>query len=331
MEVSREGRFFFRVPWRGVTIYGTSHEPYDGTPDAARPGDSDVDSLLVDVNRAFPGNPVRLDDVTFVHWGLLPSRPGSGPHVQLAKQSLVRDHRRDGVRGLVTVVGVRYTTARRTAERAVDCVFDHLGRTIAPASLSTTTPLVGALGFDEAADARALAQAVPGLARRDTDRLLRTYGHRSHAVAALMADEHLRHPLSTTCPISLAEVEFAVREEMAWTLADVILRRTEAGTAAHPGHEALGICSTSHGRDARLGRGTRHGRGAGRRRALRLALGNPGRIRQRSACERSGRPCNIAPVRTARRVPPVVHPARPPARPRDGANGFPRPPAQRRG
>jgi glycerol-3-phosphate dehydrogenase len=234
-----EGRFFFRVPWRGVTMYGTSHEPYHGTPDAARPGESDVDSLLADVNRAFPGNPLRLDDVTFVHWGLLPSRPGNSPHVQLAKQSLVRDHRRDGLLGLVTVVGVRYTTARNTAERAVDCVFDHLGRTIAPGSRSATTPLVGGRGFDEAGDARALAQQVAGLARRDSDRLLRTYGHRSHAVAALLADEHLRHPLSTTCPISLAEVEFAVREEMACRLADVILRRTEAGTAAHPGHEAL--------------------------------------------------------------------------------------------
>ena len=224
-------------------MYGTSHEPFDGTPDAVRPGEGDVDSLLLDVNRAFPGNPVRLDDVTFVHWGLLPSRPGSGPHVQLAKNSLVRDHRRDGLQGLVTVVGVRYTTARRTAERAVDCVFDHLGRTIAPQSRSTTTPLVGGLGFDETRDAAALAQELPGLGRQDSERLLRTYGHRSHAVAALMADERLRCPMSSACPISFAEVEFAVREEMACTLADVILRRTEAGTAAHPGDEALDAAS----------------------------------------------------------------------------------------
>jgi glycerol-3-phosphate dehydrogenase len=234
-----DGRFFFQVPWRGVTIYGTSHEPYTGAPDAARPGESDVAGLLADVNRAFPGHPVQPDEVSFVHWGLLPSKPGSGPHVQLAKHSLVRDHRRDGVDGLVTVVGVRYTTARRTAERAVDTVFDQLGRTIAPIPHSATTPLQGATGFDADADAGAIKAAVAGLSRADVDRLLRTYGHRALEVARLLHDPSLRTPLGSACPVTLAEVEFAVREEMACTLADVLLRRTEAGTAGAPGEDAL--------------------------------------------------------------------------------------------
>ena len=36
-----------------------------------------------------------------------------------------------------------------------------------------------------------------------------------------------------------AEVRYAVREEMAVTLADALLRRTEAGSRGYPGDEAV--------------------------------------------------------------------------------------------
>ncbi len=36
-----------------------------------------------------------------------------------------------------------------------------------------------------------------------------------------------------------AEVLYAVREEMAITLGDALLRRTEAGSRGHPGHDAV--------------------------------------------------------------------------------------------
>jgi glycerol-3-phosphate dehydrogenase len=235
-----EGRFFFRVPWRGVTIYGTSHEPFDEAPDDIRPGPAHVDALLADVNRAFPGHPVSPDEVTFVHWGLLPSRPGGGPHVELAKHSLVRDHRRDGVTGLITVVGVRYTTARHTAEVAVDDVFDALGIVPPPATRSDREPLLGARGFDAGELDRDLRGLAPGAPPGTLERLARTYGIRARDVARTMAAESSgREALSAHCPVTGAEVEFAVREEMACTLADVVLRRTEAGTAGSPGRAAL--------------------------------------------------------------------------------------------
>jgi glycerol-3-phosphate dehydrogenase len=232
-----EGRFFFRVPWRGVTMYGTSHDRFKDAPDAVRPREADVASLLADVNRAFPGNPVRLEDVTFVHWGLLPARPDAGRHVQLAKQSVVHDHSRDGTPGLVTVVGVRYTTARQTAEDAVGLVFRLLGHASPPSSPSSSAPLLGARGYDESRLRATLAAGAPPAA---VQRLISTYGQRALAVAALMKDDAgLAVQLGVNCPVTAAEVVFAVREEMACTLADVLLRRTEAGTAGPPGDDAV--------------------------------------------------------------------------------------------
>jgi glycerol-3-phosphate dehydrogenase len=235
-----EGRFFFQVPWRGLTMYGTSHEPFEGPPDSVKPTADHVASLLAEVNRAFPGAPVSMDEITFVHWGLLPSRPARGPHVELAKNSLVCDHRPDGVDGLITVIGVRYTTARHTAETAVNRAFEMRGVVMPPESRSDRTPLIGARGFDAEQIDRTVRAALPTAGRDTVARLVRTYGMRAADVArAVTAGANAVQPLSSACPITAAEVGIAVRDEMACTLADVILRRTEAGTASNPGREAL--------------------------------------------------------------------------------------------
>ena len=57
---------------------------------------------------------------------------GDGAHVRLLKESHVVDHRRHGLAGLVSVFGVRYTTARHTAEQAVDAVFRSMGHATRP-------------------------------------------------------------------------------------------------------------------------------------------------------------------------------------------------------
>jgi glycerol-3-phosphate dehydrogenase len=44
-------------------------------------------------------------------------------------------------------------------------------------------------------------------------------------------------------PVLKAEVVHAVREEMAQTLADVVLRRTDLGTGDYPGDRALAACA----------------------------------------------------------------------------------------
>ena len=133
-------RFLFVAPWNGVSIVGTSHDPFDGRADSLRVRENDVSAFLREVNQAFPAAGLRLDDVRLVHRGLLPAADASGR--LLLKQSVVRDHRADGLPGLMSVLGVRYTTARATAERATDAAFTILGRT-PPACETTRTPLQG--------------------------------------------------------------------------------------------------------------------------------------------------------------------------------------------
>ncbi len=235
------GRLFFVAPWRHVTIAGTSHDPFDGRADDLRVTEGQVQALLDDLNIAFPGLRLDLDDVRLVHRGLLPSLPpGRNGTVRLLKDSQIRDHRADGLPGLISVVGVRYTTARLTAERATDLIVSTLQRR-APACRTAVTPLVG--GDIDRVDEfmrRSTWTPDPLFAETDRRRLALLYGTEQNAVKTLaQAQPSLAEPLGEQCPVSGAEIAFAVQHEMAQRLEDAVLRRTEAGSAGHPGAEAL--------------------------------------------------------------------------------------------
>ena len=265
------GRLFFAAPWRGVTIAGTSHEPYDGVADAPVVPPADVDTFLRDFNMAFPRAGLTRADIRLVHRGLLPTAAVVDGEVRLLKTSVIRDHAEDGHPGLISVVGTRYTTARHTAQLAVDRVFAALGQP-APTCATETTPLAGADIGDLAgflADARRTSS---GLDADSGERLARLYGNEHTAVRQLLADGPLGEPLADGCPTLGAEIVYAMREEMAVTLADAVLRRTEAGVTGHPGRAGARACRRADGVRARLAAGAHRSRTGRGRARLRGAL-----------------------------------------------------------
>ena len=172
--VSAGDRFLCLVPWRDVTLVGTSHAPFDGRPDELEATEDDVQDLIDDVNAAYPAAKLERRDVRLIHRGLLPRTPASlnGVGVTLQKTYRLDDHRDDGVEGLLTIVGVKYTTARDVAEKAVDRALALLEK--APsASRSAETALVGGdiESFDDFV-AGATGEAPPDVLKH----LVYTYG-----------------------------------------------------------------------------------------------------------------------------------------------------------
>ncbi len=238
--VGAGGRFLCLIPWRDVTLVGTSHAPFDGRPDDLEAKEEDVQDLIDDVNYAYPKAKLERSDVRLIHRGLLPRVPASVPawvnggEVTLQKTYRLDDHREDGLEGLLTIVGVKYTTARDVAEKAVDRALALLEK--APsASRSAETALVGGdiESFDDFV-AGVTGDAPPDVLRH----LVYTYG--SAYPEILKGDRERIVPES---PVLAAEVRHAVREEMATDLASVVLRRTELGTAGHPGRAVLEACA----------------------------------------------------------------------------------------
>ena len=154
----------FITPWRNQSVIGTRYVACDGDRDHIEATEDDIQRLLDDVNDAYPAAQLTRRDVTFVHAGLLPAESRAGEDGVPAPQAhyQVWDHKRlHGLDGFVSVVGVKYTTARDVAERSINLVFDKLGKP-APRSLSRVTPVAGGR-FDRfealLAEARLTAQA----------------------------------------------------------------------------------------------------------------------------------------------------------------------------
>jgi glycerol-3-phosphate dehydrogenase len=83
-------------------------------------------------------------------------------------------------------------------------------------------------------------ECAPLLGEDAARRLALTYGRAYAPVAALArADAELARPLSAGCGVTAAEIVHAFREEAALRLSDALIRRTEAGSAGHPGPEAV--------------------------------------------------------------------------------------------
>ena len=122
-----EGRLLFAVPWQGQLAIGTWHGPEPCGADAAMVTPEEFDAFLAGVNQAFPRLMLTADDVTLVQRGVVPA-VGLGQHVTLADRPLLREHRHDGVNGAISLIGVKYTTARALAEQAVTLVMAQLGR-----------------------------------------------------------------------------------------------------------------------------------------------------------------------------------------------------------
>ncbi|HEX5574668.1 MAG TPA: FAD-dependent oxidoreductase [Gemmatimonadales bacterium] len=127
-------RFLFINPEQGSTLLGTW---YSGAAAAnvTLLCQSGAHRLLNEFNEACPGLGLTLTDVVRYQWGWLPLKGGreAGPPQGLADRPIILNHgRSDGVAHLFSVEGVKYTTARRVAERVVDQIFRDLRRASPP-------------------------------------------------------------------------------------------------------------------------------------------------------------------------------------------------------
>ena len=141
LDLEKGGRLLFVAPWRGRSIVGTYYSVCDRHPSTWQVRESEVDCFLNQINQAYPAAKLTREDIAWIHQGVLP-RTGidhSGEPI-LAKHYQISASTPSGLTGLISVVGVKYTTARNVAQKTVDVVFESWGQT-PPTSISETTPL----------------------------------------------------------------------------------------------------------------------------------------------------------------------------------------------
>jgi glycerol-3-phosphate dehydrogenase len=238
--LGRATRHLFAVPWRDKTLIGVWHCLFAEFPDGAHVQPEELDTWMAELNSVYPALQLSPSEVTFANCGLVPfGETATQTELSFGKESRLIDHRTaHGVAGLVSLVGIRFTTARADAGRALDLLLRQLPR--APASANTARlPLAGGDIEDFAAfEAQALLTKPAGVNDETMRALLRNHGTR-YAQVLRGRDAHAV-PGTTTL---FAEIRHAIDQEMAVKLDDVVMRRTELAAGSHPGRRALEVAA----------------------------------------------------------------------------------------
>ena len=200
----RDGRFVFVVPWRGRSMIGTWERRYPHDPAAPlRLEPAWIEECLAWLAPVHPElAALERKSVRLVHAGLLPANPHNSERLSHTDRVV------DAGDGRIEVLGTKYTTARGVASRAVDLAVRRLG-------LPTT----------------------PGAAKRPLPALV----DRTRTIEGRIAEDPSlgARVLESSGAPSRAEVLFAIDNERARNLDDVLLRRTGTASAGHPGTEIV--------------------------------------------------------------------------------------------
>jgi glycerol-3-phosphate dehydrogenase len=233
LTVAAEGGHFFVLPWRDHTLLGTTDTAFKDDPDTLAVSDRDITTFLAFIARHLPQAGLEPSRVEYFYAGLRPLvDDGSSDTYGASRRSELVDHAaEDRIDGLFSAIGGKWTTSRKLAQSVVDTIARKLDIRPAARSMTAARKLPGAnfRFFSEFAATQSAKNPLPAI-----HNLCRLYGSRVDQLLAVAdGKKELLDPMGANGDIG-AQVLFAVRQEMALTLSDVVMRRTGIGQFGPP-------------------------------------------------------------------------------------------------
>ncbi len=234
VEARRDKRPFFILPWGDHSLIGTTESPLDGPLEALRAEVSEVGYLLEEARRIAPGAALAEKDVIATFAGARPLLAFAGSSNAASREHVIEIDRF----GLLSIMGGKYTTYRRMAAQTVDSVVRLLSRSVDRCLTDRV-----ALREDAALMSLARWQAVTDtLAPETTARLISRYGIGCLWLFRLLEqDPSLSKPACVHHPYLAAELIYAIQEEFACTVTDVLARRTRMAWSPCHGLDVLPV------------------------------------------------------------------------------------------
>lgn len=215
--LTARGNTYFIMPWNGYSLVGTRHLRCDPATLEASVSREEMLAFLSDLNPLLGEHRLSGADIHGVFSGLLPeTTDAAGPDVALERSAQIIDHAEQGLPGLVSIIGVKWTTARAVGERVARRACRRLGRT------------------DQLSSEERKLDCGP-IPLPDSD----------PALAAWIVPD---------LPVVVGQVVHAVRHEMAMRLSDVVRRRTPLYLSHALDSAVLASCAATMARELRWSR-----------------------------------------------------------------------------
>ena len=200
-----DGRVLFAVPWNGYVVVGTTDTQIEQPLEEPIALEEEIDFILENAGAYMTTPPTRAD-VKSVFSGL---RPLAAPEDNGSATKEISRHHKVTVStsGLVSILGGKWTTYRKMSEDLINTA-QSVGGLPERACITQSLPIHG---YDY---------------NSDWSNPLHVYGTDIEKISAL--DEEGNTSLSKLVHISKNQIVWAVREEMAMSVEDVLARRTRA-------------------------------------------------------------------------------------------------------
>ncbi len=200
-------RVLFAIPWHEHALFGTTDTPVEKAEIEPRAQEKEIEFIL-ETAKDYLENSPRREDILSVFAGIRPLVKAENAH---NTASLSRDHTIEiDDANLLTITGGKWTTYRRMAEDAIN-------QAAALANLPEKKCVTESLKIHGAIDSQEAASD------------LSIYGSDAPEINKIIAkNPELGEKLHADLPYLKSEIVWAVRNEMAETVEDVLARRTRA-------------------------------------------------------------------------------------------------------
>jgi glycerol-3-phosphate dehydrogenase len=229
-----DGGHLMIMPWRDHSLIGTTDKEYFGDPDEYRVSKESIYEVIQAVNKNF-GKEISFGEIKHAYGGLRPlvddQTKGS---YETSRKYEVYDNSVDGIEGMITVEGGKFTTSRGLGSEVLKMVSLKLKKTLSD-SVSDNLYLSGCEIRDMKQFMIRQHLNYQDFSKKTIEYISRNYGTESNVVFQIARDEPRYAEVISDDGEILAEILYAIKYESAKTLRDIMLRRTGTGTLGNPG------------------------------------------------------------------------------------------------
>lgn len=214
-----DGRPIFVIPWNGQLLVGTTEVPDTGDPGKSQPSAQEIEYLLKSLHTLFPNAPLGTAAIRYAFAGVRPLPfVGTKSPAAITRRHFLHDHGKEGVQQMISIVGGKLTTA---AELGRQCA-RKIGLKVPEPRGAAVLPFDGASLDDFVAEVASAA----GIPEDSAEGIAEWYGSKSLEIARLARSSvDMKAKLCPHTGHIVAEAAYAIQNEFAITLGDVLLRR----------------------------------------------------------------------------------------------------------